>query len=166
MEKTRILENLDDLLGSEIQHLFSTTEQMALLFPKVIQHIGDRELRKTFISLGEILSVQMERLEQIGAKFDIDLDGHENKSIAGLIAEAEDKMNIKTTSDIMDAGLLASLQRIVSFELAGYNTACNYSFILGYEEVGNMLHETVKEKMNAQAHLSKLATGKINGRAL
>ena len=166
MEKTKTLENLDDLFVSEIQHLFSTKKQMIDLFPKIIQYTGERELRKTFISLKEISHNQKDRLEQIALKFNIDLEGHENKSMAGLAAEANDMMNVETTPDIMDAGLLATLQRIVNFELAGYNTVCNYAFILGYEEVGNMLHETLKETMNAQEHLNKLATGKINERAL
>lgn len=166
MGKTKTLESLDDLLVSEIQHLFSTTEQMMSLFPKIIQRTGDRELRKTFISLKELLDNQRERLQQIAVKFNMDLEGYDNKSMAGLVAEANDMMSVETTPDIMDAGLLATLQRIVNFELAGYNTVCNYAFILGYEEVGNMLHETLKEKMNAQEHLNKLATGKINERAL
>lgn len=166
MEKTKILESLDDLLASEIQHLFSTKEQMIALFPKIIQYTGEKELRKAFISLMEILHNQKDRLEKIGVKFNIDLEGHENKPMAGLVAEANDMMNVETTPDIMDAGLLAFLQKIVNFELAGYNTVCNYAYILGYEEVGNMLHETLKEKMNAQEHLNKLATGKINERAL
>lgn len=166
MGKTKTLESLDDLLVSEIQHLFSTTEQMMSLFPKIIQRTGDRELRKTFISLKELLDNQRERLQQIAVKFNMDLEGYDNKSMAGLVAEANDMMSVETTPDIMDAGLLATLQRIVNFELAGYNTVCNYAFILGYDEVGNMLHETLKEKMNAQEHLNKLATGKINERAL
>ncbi len=166
MDRTTTLENLDDLLASEIQHLFSTKEQMVALFPRLIQHIGDRELRKAMISLNDILQTQKDRLEQIAIKFHIDLEGHECKSMQGLTAEAEDMMAVNTTPDIMDAGLLATVQRIVNFELAGYNTVCNYAYILGYEEVGNMLHETLKEKMNAQEFLNKLATGKINERAL
>ena len=166
MDRTTTLENLDDLLASEIQHLFSTKEQMMALFPRLIQHIGDRELRKAMSSLNDMLQTQKDRLEQIAIKFHIDLEGHECKSTQGLTAEAEDMMAISTTPDIMDAGLLATVQRIVNFELAGYNTVCNYAYILGYEEVGNMLHETLKEKMNAQEFLNKLATGKINERAL
>ncbi len=166
MDRTTTLENLDDLLASEIQHLFSTKMQMIELFPKLIQNIGDRELRKAMISLNEVLQTQKERLEQISIKFNIDLEGHECKSMQGLMAEATDMMAVNTTPDIMDAGLLATVQRIVNFELAGYNTVCNYAYILGYEEVGNMLHDTLKEKMNAQEFLNKLATGKINERAL
>jgi ferritin-like metal-binding protein YciE len=166
MEQTKTLENLDDLLVSEIQHLYATKEEMATLLPKVIQHISDRELRKVFISLKDIAAIQKERLEQIGLKFNIELEGHECKSILGLVAESNDMMAMETTPDIMDAGLLANFQRIVNFELAGYHTVCNYAYILGYEEVGNLLHDTLKEKMNAQEHLSNLATGKINERAL
>lgn len=166
MDRTTTLENLDDLLVSEIQHLFSTKEQMMALFPKLVQNISDRELRKAIISLNEGLQVQKERLEQISIKFNIDLEGHECKSMRGLTAEANDMMAVNTTPDIMDAGLIATVQRIVNFELAGYNTVCNYAYILGYEEVGNLLHDSLKEKMNAQEYLNKLATGKINERAL
>ena len=62
MEQTKILESLDDLLVSEIQHLYFTKEQTIALLPKIVQHINDRELRKTFISLKEISIIQKERL--------------------------------------------------------------------------------------------------------
>lgn len=166
MEQTKILESLDDLLVSEIQHLYFTKEQTIALLPKIVQHINDRELRKTFISLKDISIIQKERLEKIGLKFNIELEGHVCKSILGLIDESNDMMAMETTPDIMDAVLLANYQRIVNFELAGYNTVCNYAYILGYEEVGNLLHDTLKEKMNDQEHLNNLATGKINERAL
>ena len=166
MEKVTILESLDDLLISEIQHLYSTKEQLITLLPKITKKIGDRELRKTFNGLLEEANRQKERLEQIAVKFNLELEGHICKSMYGLVAEADDMMSVETTPDVMDAGLIATAQRIVNFELAGYNTVCNYAYILGYEEVGAILHESLREISDEQETLKNLATGKINERAL
>lgn len=166
MEKTTILESLDDLLIAEMQHLFSTKEQLLKLWPKIINSVADRELRKTFISLNDEAVQQKERLEQIALKFNVELEGYTCKSISGMVAEANDMMAIETTSDVMDAGLIAIAQRIISYELVGYGTVCNYAYLLGYEEVGYILHDTYTEKLAAQEKIKGLATGKINERAL
>lgn len=166
MEKTVILENLDDLLINEMQRLFSAKEQLLAVFPTIIEKIGDRQLRKTLIALMGEVEKQKQRLDHIGIKFNIELEGNVCKSMQGLMAEAEDMLAVDTTNDIMDAGLLATIQRIINLELANYETVCNYAYILGYEEVGLMLHDSLKEILEAQESLNKMATGKINERAL
>lgn len=166
MEKTVILENLDDLLINEMQHLFSAKEQLLAVFPTIIEKIGDRQLRKALIALMGEVEKQKQRLDHIGIKFNIELEGNVCKSMQGLMAEAEDMLAVDTTNDIMDAGLLATIQRIINLELANYETVCNYAYILGYEEVGLMLHDSLKEILEAQESLNKMATGKINERAL
>lgn len=166
MEKTVILENLDDLLINEMQRLFSAKEQLLAVFPTIIEKIGDRQLRKTLIALMGEVEKQRQRLDHIGIKFNIELEGNVCKSMQGLMEEAEDMLAVDTTNDIMDAGLLATIQRIINLELANYETVCNYAYILGYEEVGLMLHDSLKEILEAQESLNKMATGKINERAL
>lgn len=166
MEKTTILESLDDLLVSEIQHLFSIKEQKLNLLSEMIQKVGDRQLRRTLVSFQEEVKQQKTRLEQISIKFNLELEEDNYKSMAGLVEEAKGFMAMDTTPDIMDAGLTATMQRIANLELASYGTVCNYAYILGYEEVGQLLHESLKEQIEAQEKLNKLATEKINERAL
>lgn len=166
MEKITIPENLDDLLINEIHYLYSSKEQMMALFPRLLQAIGDRQLRKTMASLLEELRKQKDRLEQISVKFNVEFEGYTSKSMQGLITEANDILDIDTTADITDAALLATVQRMIGLAVVGYGTVCNYAYILGYEEVGFMLHDTLKEVMQAQESLNEIATEKINERAL
>lgn len=166
MEKTTIPENLDDLLINEIHYLYSSKEQMISLFPRLLQTIGDRQLRKKIASLLEDLQKQKGRLEQISVKFNMELEGYTCKSMEGLVMEANDILSIDTTPDITDAALLATIQRMYGLLSVGYGTVCNYAYILGYEEVGFMLHDTLKEVLEAQEILNEMATEKINERAL
>ncbi len=166
MEKTTIPENLDDLLINEIHYLYSSKEQMMALFPRLLQTIGDRQLRKKIAALLEDLQIQKDRLDQIGVKFNMELGGYTCKSMEGLIMEANEILSIETTADITDAALLASVQRMFGLASVSYGTVCNYAYILGYEEVGFMLHDTLKEVMQAQESLNEIATEKINERAL
>lgn len=166
MEKTTIPENLDDLLINEIHYLYSSKEQMISLFPRLLQTIGDRQLRKKIASLLEDLQKQKGRLEQISVKFNMELEGYTCKSMEGLVMEANEILSIDTTPDITDAALLATIQRMFGLASVGYGTVCNYAYILGYEEVGFMLHDTLKEVMQALESLNEMATEKINERAL
>lgn len=166
MERTTIPQNLDDLLINEIHYLYSSKEQMMAIFPRLLQLIGDRQLRKKITMLLEDLQKQKDRLDEISVKFNMELEGYTCRSMEGLIMEANEILLIDTTPDIKDAALLTTVQRMFGLASVGYGTICNYAYILGYEEVGFMLHDTLKEVIQAQESLNEIATEKINERAL
>lgn len=166
MERTTIPQNLDDLLINEIHYLYSSKEQMMAIFPRLLQLIGDRQLRKKITMLLEDLQKQKDRLDEISVKFNMELEGYTCRSMEGLIMEANEILLIDTTPDIKDAALLTTVRRMFGLASVGYGTICNYAYILGYEEVGFMLHDTLKEVIQAQESLNEIATEKINERAL
>ena len=96
----------------------------------------------------------------------MELEGYTCKSMEGLVMEANDILSIDTTPDITDAALLATIQRMYGLLSVCYGTVCNYAYILGYEEVGFMIHDHLKEVLEAQEILNEMATEKINERAL
>src|SRR5690606_23127587 len=167
MEKTiNNLESLDDLLVSEMQHLYSTKEEILRVWPSVLGAVNDREMRRVFITLQNEAVEQKERLENIGQKFNVDLDGFLSKSVMGMMEEIKDTLNSETTPEIMDDGFMAITQRLINHELSEYATVCHYAYLLGYEEAGNILQNTYSEQLEAREKTNKLATGKINERAL
>jgi ferritin-like metal-binding protein YciE len=82
----------------------------------------------------------------------------------GVLKEGSDLL--KEVSDQgKDAAIISSAQRVEHYEIAGYGTARNYAKLLGFDEAGGMLEETLEEEKQADDTLSELAQ-EVNVEAL
>jgi ferritin-like metal-binding protein YciE len=67
---------------------------------------------------------------------------------------------------LRDAGLIASVQRIQHYEIAGYGTACALAGQLDLRDDQRALHASLDEEKAADARLTELAKRKLNAEAL
>jgi ferritin-like metal-binding protein YciE len=67
-----------------------------------------------------------------------------------------------TDSNLRDAGLIASVQKLEHYEIAAYGTAAALAGQLDLREDQQMLHESLEEEKEADAVLTKLAKGEVN----
>ena len=72
----------------------------------------------------------------------------------------------KATPEVMDAGLIASAQRIEHYEIAGYGTAAHYAERLGKKDVAKLLQQTLAEEQKTDTLLNNLAKSSINQKAM
>lgn len=64
-------------------------------------------------------------------------------------------------STVKDAALIAAAQRIEHYEMAGYGAVRTYADILEYDEISDMLQETLDEEGEADETLTDLAEGDL-----
>jgi len=83
----------------------------------------------------------------------------------GILKEGENLMAQNADPTVMDAGLIASAQRVEHYEIAGYGTACTYAKMLNQKEVLSLLQETLDEEKKADGKLTFIAEAFINERA-
>jgi ferritin-like metal-binding protein YciE len=86
--------------------------------------------------------------------------------MAGLIRETKDMIKMEADDEVKDAGMIAEMQRIEHYQIAGYGSACTYAEMLGEETVLQLLKATLSEEKEADEKLKKLAKAKINQDAM
>src|SRR6185312_17270150 len=87
-------------------------------------------------------------------------------AMAGLIEEAMETLDEDFSDAVRDAALLANIQRISHYGIAGYGTVCAFAKAIGEEDMAGLLAKSLDEKKDADQEMTELAKSEINPRAL
>lgn len=159
------MKNLSELFEHELKDLYSAEKQITSALPKVIDAASNPSLKKSLQSHLEETKGQVERLESIFSKLNMDGTGHKCKGMEGLVKESDDFLSEDATTSVRDAGIIAACQRIEHYEIAGYGTAHHYAKELGHGEIAELLEKTLNEEKGADDKLNDLAIERLNKRA-
>ena len=161
------LNSLQDLLVEQLQDLYSAEGQFAEAQAKVAEAVSDPELKQGVMMHIEQTKEQIGRLEQVAKMCQLEsLEGKTCQAAKGLVAEAQELLEEDGDPAVKDAGIIAALQRVEHYEMAGYGTVVAYAQRLGYTEATPLLQQTLDEEKAADAKLSQLAETSINAQAV
>jgi ferritin-like metal-binding protein YciE len=98
------------------------------------------------------------RLEQVFEALGAPAKTKKCPAIDGLIQEAAEMIAEEGTPEVIDAGLIASAQRVEHYEMAAYGNLKAFAVALGHDEVVSLLESTLHEEHGANKLLSKIST--------
>jgi len=155
-------DSLESLFLHELHDLRSAEAQLIKAVPKIAKGVQSPELRKAFLDHLEETKVQAERLDEI-------LDGLNGsskrvvcKGMKGLIEEGLEVMESNGDPNVIDAALIAAVQRMEHYEIAGYGCARTFAQLLNLRDAANLLQESLNEEGAADKKLTKLAQKVVN----
>ena len=160
------LKTLNDLLHEQLRDLYSAEHQLLDVMPDMVSAAKDARLKHAFETHLQQTRNHVARLEQIGQGMNLDLKGHKCKAMEGLLKEGDDMIHEDATDEVIDAGLIASAQRVEHYEIAGYGTAAHYAERTGNPETAELLRQTLKEEQDTDTSLNQLAKSYINAKAM
>ncbi|HVF38635.1 MAG TPA: ferritin-like domain-containing protein [Gemmatimonadaceae bacterium] len=156
------METLKDLYVEELKDLYSAENQIAKAIPRMIKAASHPELKAAFTRHLKETEVQITRLEEICDQLDVSPRGKKCVGMEGLVEEGKDLIKEKPDSDVLDAGLIASMQHIEHYEMAGYGCVRTYARQLGFESQAELLQTTLDEEGNADKLLTQIAESSVN----
>ncbi len=161
------LNSLQDLFVEQLQDLYSAEQQFAQAQAKVADAISDDALKQGVMTHIEETREQIARLEGVAETLGLgSLNGKTCQAAKGLVAEAQELLEEDGDPSVKDAGIIAALQRVEHYEMAGYGTVVAYAKRLGHEDAVAPLEKTLEEEKATDAKLSKLAETSINAQAV
>ena len=152
------LQTLHDLFEHEIADLYSAEQQLVEALPKMAKAASHGELRKAFEHHLEETRDHVQRLEEIRGSIGSSLTDT-CEGMKGLIEEGEEIVKASGDSAVKDAALIGAAQRVEHYEIAAYGTARTLADELGLGDAKDLLDQTLDEESNADALLTKIATG-------
>lgn len=153
-----MINNLHDLYLHQIKDLHSAETQIIDALPKMIAHAKDEKLREALTCHLDETREQLRRINTILSRHSATAAGEVCEATKGLIKEGDHLLS-ELTGDAVDAGIVASCQRVEHYEIAAYGTAKEYAEKLDYSEDVDLLDETLDEEGNANKKLTTIATG-------
>jgi ferritin-like metal-binding protein YciE len=157
---------LEDLLVIKLKTLYDVESQLVKALPKMAKKASDAGLRRGFERHAKQTQEHVDRLERAFAELETKPQKLACDGVHGIIVDAEWGMkNIKGTA-ALDANLIAAGQYAEYYEIAGYRTAVAWARLLDFNEVADLLQETLDEEQETSDELTDLASSKIDEEAM
>src|SRR6185312_7388043 len=140
------LSSLDDLLVHEMQDIYNAEGQILKALPKMVKAASNPDLKRAFEEHRVQTESQVDRLEQAFKLLGVPGKGRKCEGMAGLLEEGKKTMEQEAEEAVLDAALIAAAQKVEHYEIASYGCICTYAEMLGYDQVHELLGQTLDEE--------------------
>lgn len=159
------IDSLEKLYVHELKDLWSAENQVVDVLPRVIEAVRDDELRKALVEHQDDTEGQIGRLNTIFDALDFGPRGHHCDGMEGLLKELKDALETDV-EEVRDAMIIAAMQRVEHYEMAGYGVARTFARKLGEQDAADLLQKSLEEEGQADRDLTRIAETRINFEAL
>ncbi len=155
---------LKELLETDLQYLYNSEKQIVRSMVKLSKIAADPELRKAIKELLESAKNQIQDLESIFEDLKFNCRGKISKGMKGILEEAQE---ITTKSgrlepNMIDAALIATIQRALHYNIATYKLLKNYAKLIGNQYVAELLNSSLDNDIRIDRKLLRIATRRVN----
>src|SRR5256885_1401983 len=156
------LASLKDLYFDELGDLYDAETQMIRTLPRLAEAARAAELREALRKHCDESRLHLERLELIFTHWGERRRSKACAGLAGIVQEADERLNQAATDDARDAAIIGVAQRIEHYEIAAYGCARSYARRLNRLDEARLLQETLDEEGRADHRLTEIAEAHIN----
>lgn len=161
------LKSLHDLLVMQVKNLYDAEKQIIKALPQALKQVQDEELQDLLYEHLQQTEQQVQRLERVFQKLEISPRSKKHAAaMEGLITELNETLQMEAEPPVMDAAIIACMQQVEHYEIAGYGCARTYAQMLGYRNIESILDEILEEEERADRLLTELAEDYINREAM
>jgi ferritin-like metal-binding protein YciE len=161
--------SLHDLYLYQLRDLYSAKNQLIDALPDFVEKAHDEELKALLRKyLGET-DRHRSTLDQVFEMIGENSSGETCHAMKGLVRETRhfysDVENIFSEDapfSVMDAGLIANIQRIQHYQIAGFGTVCHYAEVLGRTGDMELLRPILADEKSGDQELNRIATESVN----
>ena len=154
--------SLKDLYFDELGDLYDAETQMLRTLPRLAEAARAPELREALKKHCDESRLHLERLELIFTHWGERRRIRTCAGLAGIVQEADDRLNQEATDDARDAAIIGAAQRIEHYEIAAYGCARTYARRLNRLDEARLLQETLDEEGRTDHRLSEIAEAHVN----
>ena len=155
--------SLKDLYFDELGDLYDAEMQVIRTLPRLAEAAHAPELRETLTRHSEASRLHLERLKLIFTHWGEEPPEKACAGIAGIVQEADERLNQEATDDARDETIIGVAQRMEHYEIAAYSCAGRYARWLNRNDEARLLQETLDEEGRANHRLTEIAEAPFEG---
>src|SRR5919197_5444341 len=154
--------SLRELYLDELGDLYDAETQMLRALPRLVERTRAPELRDTLNKHYDESRLHLERLQLIFTHWGERQRSRPCAGLAGIVQEADDRLNEEATADARDSAIIGVARRIEHYEIAAYGCARTYARRLNRDDEARLLQETLDEEGRTDRRLTEIAEAHIN----
>jgi ferritin-like metal-binding protein YciE len=151
------LGSLNDLYLDELGTLYDAELQMLVTLPQLCEAAHAPELRETLTKQCLESRLKLERIELIFTHWGARRPLRSSAALAGIVQEADGRLNQEATPEARDAAIIGVAQRIVHYEIAGYASVRSQALRLNRWDEARLLQEMLNEGGRTENRLAAIA---------
>lgn len=155
------IDSMETLYVAELQELHSAEQQLAALLHRVAPTLRHVALERHLRGYATELRSRAQDLARFVRASGAEAEGHTDQGMRALIGELL-RMRAIYAHTVRDAALVASLQRLLHFKIAGYGSVAAFARSLGRDDEAAQLAGHADRDRAIDQELSALAKGILN----
>jgi ferritin-like metal-binding protein YciE len=160
------IDTFRDLYIAELQELASAEREFAASVRRIAQMASHLRLKNALIRHCEEAEIQRQNVESILRRHNASPDAHTDQAMQALVREGDKMLTILQGGAVRDAGLVASIQKLLHYRMAAYGTAAALAGQLDLRDEQDILHQSLEREKKADKLLTMLAKSEVNRDAL
>lgn len=156
------LDSLQELFVTELQDLYDAENRLVKALPDIADKASHAELQNALRQHLEQTRGQVRRLEEVFDGLGVKPKGQKCKGMVGILDEGDDLASKSGDPSAIDAGIIASAQKVEHYEIASYGTLCSYAQTLGHTRAYQLLSQNLQEEKETDQKLTSLAEQIVN----
>lgn len=149
--------SLKELYLDELCGLYDAESQTILTLARLAEASRQPEVRAALLKQGVDARLHLERLQLIFTHWGETRRAHRCAGIAGIVQEADSRLNEPATQVAREAAVIGAAQRMAHYEIAAYRSALSYARQLNRLDDARLLQETLEEEARADRLLAEIA---------
>lgn len=154
---TKDIKTMEDLFQHELQDIYYAEHQILKSLPTMIDKATNRDLATALRNHLEDTKKQVDRLDQVFRKLEMQPKGTDCPAIDGIIKEADATAGEIDDKQVLDAAIIANAQAVEHYEICRYGTIIAWAEELGHDEVVRLLTTNLNEEKAANIKLNTVA---------
>ena len=154
--------SMDDLLEHQLKDLYDAEHRVHQDLPSTIEAVQHPELKTKFQAYHAGCERRVARAEEMFSKFGRSPERETCEGTKGLLKEVADAVGADGDKDVRDAAIIAGMQRVAHYQIAGYGSARNIARRTGNEYVAELCQQSLDEAYDIDRSLTDIATSAVN----
>ena len=151
------IKTAEDLFLNELKDIYSAEKQAVRTYPRIAKVVESEELKTALQEHLEQTKQQVERLDRVFDILEKRSGGKTCEAMKGLIEETSQHLEEIEPGPVLDAALIAGLQRVEHYEIAAYGTVVAFAEEMGQTEIQQLLQQTLEEEKQTDSRLTDVS---------
>ena len=156
------LTTLNEVLAFQLEGMYDAEKKIQHAIPVCIEGLQLNTLKVEIKKYGDQAAEKRTKLKRIFSYLLVQPFKRKNNVIDSLLKDTHDLLNYAATDHLRESVLLACIQSINHYKIAGYNTALAFAIDLNLDTVADLLHEILVWEKETNKALTKIAFEELN----
>jgi ferritin-like metal-binding protein YciE len=161
------IKNFQGLFETGLRYAYDCEQKLVNKgLPKMIESANSTELRQALEQHLQETRNHVQRLEQVFGIIGADPKTEDNDIVDEMTNAAKDMISATEDGSVLrDAALIVAGNQVEHYEMAAYGSLVSFAQQLGYQQVAQILRQTLEEEKAADAKLTAIGERSVNPRA-